>query len=433
MKLAFALVIFLALLPTADAFFFDAIFTFFCWLSGGLFFGTYCGNGADSSSTGSPTKAPTPSPVVASPGAPTAAPVSSGPAPDALKIKEDSFGVAAKFKDILNPYIPVELVSEGAEFNLAFDLKQGTDISVDTSGIDAFCEPGGYTISADIDQTNQASYDNTVKNFLRFVLEDWGIEKQDACDAGYYYSDLPEISKCSANQLSALDKCFKGRQEANPTSWSPPDTTPQPGQAIVKVKVLVTSALVAENWTKADTEKKIERANRLVASCEGLTEQIRFTLYDQQTVEAADFGTNADDTSLTNTRNFGENDDEKSNYDVIMYLFKEKPTTGSVVGKADNGLCFGVPTAVVANVYANLVVPHELMHTVRQYERSFHLFIADTRSPNVYPSCYLQLGAIHDPSTCNDYIIDIDLGMGACNVKIMQSAIPTYTCLSVAE
>lgn len=374
MKLVFALVIFLALLPTADALFLDAILKFLCRMTGGLLFGGYCGT--DTVAEPDQTSAPTPSPVASTPSplavgetrAPTKAPTPApGPAPDALKIKEDSFGVAAKFKEILNPYIPVELVSEGDEFNLAFDLQQGTDPNAILPGPNAFCEPGGYTIGADIDQTNQASYDNAVKSFLRYVMEDWGIAEQDACDAGYFYSNLPEISCCTAPQLSALDKCFKGRQEANPACWSPPDTTPQPGQSIAKVKVLVTSALEAEGWTQEDTMKKIERANRLVASCEGLTAQLRFTLHAQQTVNAADFGTNADDATLTNTRNYGSNDADKSNYDVIMYLFKEQPTTGSVVGKAGGGLCFGDPTAVVANVYANLVVPHELMHTVRGY------------------------------------------------------------------
>lgn len=412
MKLGFALVLFLALLPTVHAFFFDfsGFISFLCWLTFGLL--PFCPdtNTTPAVPSPSPVVAPTPAPMAAPVSAPMAAPVSTGPIPDALKIKQDDFGVALKFKEILDPYIPVELVSGSAEFNLAFDLTQGDSTQIGLSSKTAFCD-GGYTIKGEIDETNQASYDSTVKSFLHFVMDDWGIATQPACDAGYRYfyddgSNLPEISCCTAPQLSALDQCFKGRQEANPPCWSPPDTTPQPGQAIAKVKVLVTSALVADGWTEADTLKRLERANRLVASSEGLTAQLRFTLYAQQTVNAADFGTNADDSTIANTANFGSSDADKSNYDVILYLFKEEiPASGSVVGKAGTELCAGDPTAAVANVYANLVVPHELMHT---------------------------LGAIHDPATCNDYIIDIDLGMGACNVEIMQSAIPTFTCLATA-
>jgi len=48
--------------------------------------------------------------------------------------------VALKFKEILNPYIPAELVSGSAEFNLAFDLAQGDSTEIFLSASHAFCD-----------------------------------------------------------------------------------------------------------------------------------------------------------------------------------------------------------------------------------------------------------------------------------------------------
>jgi len=347
--------------------------------------------------TVSPTNAP----------ATTVAPVPASPFP--LKIKRDSFGLANEFATILQPYIPVELVDGADEFNLAFDLTEGTGLSASLpSNPMAFCEAGGYTITAEINSSDPGSLDNLVANFLPIVMRDWGIQKQpEACDAGYYFHSVPEISCCTAQQLSALDLCFKGRQEAMPPCWRPVYTTPETGTPLVRVKVLLSPDLT--DWTEADTLRKLERANRLVATSVGLTNQVRFVLFAQETL-GSDLHTavSVDGATLDRTRDFGAGDADRDQYDVIMYLFGARSEAGVsvTVGKAESYLCSTNPSAVVANVKANLVIPHELVHT---------------------------LGAIHVPGECTDYIIDIDLGMGACNVDLMQARIPTYTCLDRAE
>lgn len=116
---------------------------------------------------------------------------------------------------MLDPYIPVELVDPNdSGAHVILKLKEDRDDILTTgSGI---CEPGGYTFSA---KYNSAE----VIYYIRYIMEDMGIEGRSACDEGYlhyseYYLFKPQVSCCTAEQLMNIgDNCgFKGRKEQNP-------------------------------------------------------------------------------------------------------------------------------------------------------------------------------------------------------------------------
>lgn len=331
---------------------------------------------------------------------PTAAPVTiapSTPTPMPLKITRDDFGVADQLKVVLDPYVPVELVDpndNGA--HVIFKLDDERDDIFTTGGI---CEPGGYTFS-----TKYASF--LVEYYIRYIMEDMGVEARSACDEGYLYDYFfkPQVSCCTAEQLTNIgDNCgFKGRKEEIPPCWSPPDTTPVVGAPLIKVKFLVNPDYP---WTDAGLQKKLDEANRVVASSVDLP-QVRFVLYSQGT-SVADFGTNpADETIPGRLVDYRVADSSNGEYDVLLYVFSAPPQ-GGLAGVARGFVCDGSNPVAMATLAAPITVAHELMHL---------------------------LGAVHD-SQCNDYIVsgDLDSGMGACNIAIMLEVMEKFDCLDQAQ
>ena len=322
-----------------------------------------------------------------------------------LKIKRDAYGVAEKVKGMFDPYLYVQLVTDGSE-HVKFDLTEGTSYTYDIVGSSPF-EGDGLSLSGEINTSSESQFDSTIIFFFKQIAQASDVQLQSACDAGYLYSRKRDVSCCTANQLSSMDlTCFEGKREANPPCFEAPDTTPTSGMKLSKVKFIVAPSLVSYGWTQEDTENEIEKANRLIISSNlGSSAQLRYVFHSQETA-SSDLGTDA--VSLhTEMGTLASEDAGKGGFDVLMYLFRDTEPDNGIGGRAQTGHCLSNPSTAVANIYWSDTTYHELMHLV---------------------------GADHD-SLCNDgYIVnnDIDSGVSPCNVARLKSTIPTYSCLEVA-
>lgn len=320
-----------------------------------------------------------------------------------LKLNRDAYGVAERVKDMLDPYVYVEIVADGSE-HVTFDLSEGTNSRYNIDG--SPCDDG-ITVSGDINTSKQSSYDITVDFFFKHVAMKMGVQTESECDAGYLYSRKLDVSCCTAKQLTNMDEtCFEGKKQNNPPCFAVPDTTPASGMKVSKVKFIVAPSLVSNGWTRADSEREIERANRLIISSDlGPSAQLRFVLHSQETA-STNFGTKVP-TLLQDVRSLASKDGGDGGFDVLMYLFRDTTPDDGIGGMAETGHCLSSPSAAVANVYWSDTTYHELMHLV---------------------------GADHDAKCQDGYINnnDVDSGVSPCNVSRLQYAIPSYSCLDVA-